>query len=30
MGREKRRTQIENEDEQKEPRKTIKRRKEFF
>lgn len=30
MEKEKRRTQIENEDEQREPRKTIKRRKEFF
>lgn len=30
MGREKHRAQIENEGEQREPRKTIKRRKEFF
>lgn len=30
MGREKRRAQIENEDEQRESRKTIKRRKENF
>lgn len=30
MGREKRKAQIENEDEQREPRKNITRRKEFF
>lgn len=30
MGREQRRAQIENKDEQRESRKTIKRRKEFF
>lgn len=30
MGREKRKAQIEKKDEQREPRKTIKRRKDFF
>lgn len=30
MGRERRRAQIENEGKQREPRKTITRRKEFF
>ena len=30
MGREQRRAQIENKGKQREPRKTIKRRKEFF
>lgn len=30
MGRGKRRAQIENKDEQREPRKTIKRQEEFF